>query len=200
MNEIERFRRREGLAVVVSGPSGVGKDTLLDRFLADFAGVTRLITCTTRPKRETETDGIDYFFVTQKEFDRMRESQMLLESAEVYGYSYGSPKQYVDERRSEGLDVILKLDVQGGLSVKRALPEAVMVFVAPPSLEELERRLRKRRTESDDSLARRLGNARAELDLISRYDYLIIHHSPEQASAELGAIITAERVRVINGG
>lgn len=198
MKELERFQRKGGLAVVVSGPSGVGKDTLLEEFLPRFPEATRLITCTTRPRRDTETDGVDYFFVSPEEFGRLKDSNMLLESADVYGYSYGSPRQFVEDKRREGLDVILKLDVQGGLSVKRALPDVVMVFLAPPSMEELERRLRERRTESEESLARRLGNARAELDLIPQYQYLIIDHTPEQAADELGAIITAERARVVN--
>jgi guanylate kinase len=160
----------------------------------------RLITATTRPKRDTEVDGVDYSFLNQEEFDILRDTNQLLEHADVYGYSYGSPRKFVDEKRAEGFDVILKLDVQGGLSVKEAMPDAVMVFLAPPSMEELERRLRGRRTESPEQFAKRLGNALAEIKLIPHYDYLIVHDTPEQACEELGAIIQAERLKVAKNG
>lgn len=196
LSELARFQRTKGMAVIVSGPSGVGKDTLLDCFLPTQEKCVRLVTATTRPKREAELDGRDYIFLQPERFTELNNQGQFLETADVYGFMYGSPRWFVEEKRSEGMDVILKLDVQGGLAVKQSLPEAIMVFLAPPSMDELERRLRERRSETQEQLERRLGNARAEMELIPQYHYLIIDHTPEQAASELESIITAERLRV----
>ncbi len=197
IDQLTQFSRDKGMAVVLSGPSGVGKDTVLSRFLPDWPSCTRLVTVTTRPKRSNEVDGVDYTFVTDERFEELKQQGGMLEDAIVYGYHYGSPRAYVEEKTAEGFDVILKLDVQGGLSVKRALRSCIMVFLAPPSYEELERRLRERRSETPEQLARRINNAHLEMGLIPEYQYLIVNHCPEQASRELGAIIQAERNRIV---
>ncbi len=197
MTSLEKYRSRRGLAVVLSGPSGVGKDTLLEHFLAENDDCTRLVTCTTRPKRDYEADGVDYFFLSQEEFDRRAAAGQMLESATVHGYSYGSPREYVDQKRDEGLNVVLRIDVQGGMSVKDVLPDAVMVFLAPPSMEELQRRLVGRGSETAEQVAVRLKAAETELAFIPQYDYLVVHDSIEQASMDLRAIVTAERLRVV---
>jgi len=197
MKEIKQYTHSQGLAIVLSGPSGVGKDTLLSHFLDRCPSCIRLVTVTTRPKRETEIDGEDYVFVSQSEFDGMRDQGKLLESADVYGYSYGSPREFVERKRREHWDVVLKVDVQGGMSVKAAMPDAIMVFLAAPSYEELERRLRNRRTETPEQLERRLATARAEMEYIPHYDYLIVNNTPDQACGELRAIVIAEHARIL---
>ncbi len=183
--------------MVLSGPSGVGKDTLLQHFLKTTPNCVRLVTCTTRPPRPEERDGVDYQFVSVDEFRRMRDSGELLESAEVFGHFYGSPRRFVEEKTALGLDVILRIDVQGGVSVRSAAPEAVLVFLAPPSMEELERRLRGRNTETGESLARRLAEARREMEAAAEYDYLIIHDSTERAAEDLRAVLRAEHLRIV---
>lgn len=193
---LERCVPLRGQAFVFSGPSGVGKDTLLNYFLPRFSGCERLVTVTTRPIRDTETDGADYIFVSQERFDELATDDQFLETADVYGFSYGSPKWRVKELTEAGTDVILKLDVQGGLAVKKAMPGAVMIFLAPPSLEELERRLRGRSSETPDALEKRLGKARWEMSLIPEYQYLIVNDTLQQASSDLAAVITAERARL----
>lgn len=197
MTSLEKYRSTRGLAVVLSGPSGVGKDTLLEYFLARNDDCTRLVTCTTRPRRDYEVDGVDYFFLSQEEFDRRVAAGQMLESAVVHGFSYGSPRQYVEDKRDEGLNVVLRIDVQGGMSVRSALPDAVMVFLAPPSMEELRRRLAGRGSETAEQVAIRLKTSETELAFIPRYDYLVVHDSTEQASKDLRAIVTAERLKVV---
>lgn len=186
--------------MVLSGPSGVGKDTLLNFFLSTTRETVRLVTCTTRPPRPGEENGKDYWFVSPEEFSQMESQGQMLESATVYGYSYGSPRKLMDEHLDAGRNVILKIDVQGGLSVKERLPEAVMVFLAPPSMEELQRRLTNRRTEAPEDLERRIRTAASEMDLIPQYHYLIVHDRPDEASRQLQAVITAERARIVTDG
>jgi guanylate kinase len=140
---------------------------------------------------------VDYQFVSVEEFRRMQEAGELLESADVFGYHYGSPRRFVEEQTARGLDVILRIDVQGGVSVRKAAPEAVLVFLAPPSFEELERRLKGRNTETEESLRRRLAEARREMEAASEYDYLIIHDSTERAAEDLRAILRAEHLRIV---
>jgi guanylate kinase len=197
MREPRTLSRTGGLIVVLSGPSGVGKDTLLQYFLKTTPCCVRLVTCTTRPPRPDEQDGVDYQFVSVEEFRRMQEAGELLESADVFGYHYGSPRRFVEEQTARGLDVILRIDVQGGVSVRKAAPEAVLVFLAPPSFEELERRLKGRNTETEESLRRRLAEARREMEAASEYDYLIIHDSTERAAEDLRAILRAEHLRIV---
>jgi guanylate kinase len=197
MTELRTLNRPGGLIVVLSGPSGVGKDTLLQHFLNTTPGCVRLVTCTTRPRRPDERDGVDYQFVSVEEFRRMQEAGELLESAEVFGHHYGSPRKFVEEKTARGLDVILRIDVQGGVSVRKAAPGAVLVFLAPPSFEELERRLRGRNTETAASIARRLAEARREMEAASEYDYLIVHDSTERAAEDLRAVLRAEHLRIV---
>jgi len=193
----DRHVRRGGLLVVLSGPSGVGKDAVLEELQRRVPGIRRCVTVTTRPKRDYERDGVDYTFITSDEFRSRAESGAFLEYAEVYGNLYGTPRQWVNEHLSRGVDIVLKIDVQGGLAVKRAMPEAIMVFLAPPSMEELERRLRSRNSESEESIARRLLNARKELEEIPNYDYVIENRSVECAAEDLKAVVVAEHCRTV---
>ena len=189
----------EGLLIVVSGPSAVGKDTVLDALLSapDLPhAIEKCVTATTRPPREMEKDGIDYHFVTPAQFNDMVAHDALLEYAEVHNHWYGTPRSWVLERRRKGIDVILKIDVQGGLTVKKASHDAVLVFLRPPSLDELERRLRHRATESENDIARRLLNARSELANLCRYDYAVTNDDVMETVAHIRAILMAEHCRI----
>ena len=185
-----------GMLIVLSGPSGVGKDTVLQRLQEVCPRIERCVTCTTRAPRPGEVPGVDYNFIGVEEFKRMIEEGKFLEYAQVHLDLYGTPLSSVNEIREEGNDAILKIDVQGGLTVKQKVPDAIMIFVAPPSMEELENRLRARHTDSDEALAKRLQDARREIEQMPMYDYLVLNDEIESAVEKLRCIITAERSRV----
>jgi len=187
-------RSSNAFLIVVSGPSGVGKTTLVDRMLATDPLVRRSISATTRAPRPGEVEGRDYFFVPSRRFDAMKSGE-LVEWADVHGALYGTPKQFLETELAAGRDVILNIDIQGGDQVKRSFPGAVMVFILPPSFRDLEQRLRARGDVSGDTLKVRLVNARKEIEAHARYDYLIVNDSIERAAAELAAIVIAERCR-----
>ncbi len=192
----DRYVSNRGLLVVFSGPSGVGKDTVLDALKRTYPRFRRCVTSTTRPRRSYEQDGVDYTFLSASDFHRQIEQGGFLEWAEVHGNLYGTPKQWVEDRLEEGVDVILKIDVQGGAAVRRVVPDALLVFVVPQSMEELERRLRARGSESEDEVNTRLVNARAELEQIPFYDYVVENDSVTEAAEELKAILIAEHCKV----
>lgn len=185
----------ESLLLVVSGPSGAGKTTLVRNIAALDGRIWRSVSITTRPPRPTERDGVDYLFLSREEFAAARRRGGLLEFAEVHGALYGTPTGPVMERLKQGRDVILQIDVQGAAKVKRLAPWAVFVFVVPPSREEMARRLQERGTESKAELARRLQTAEAETKRARGYDYLVVNDRLERASGELRAIVVAERAR-----
>lgn len=185
-----------GLLLVLSAPSGTGKTTLARRFVEAHPEAEFSISMTTREPRGAERDGADYHFVDALTFQRMIERDEFVEWAEVHGNFYGSPQAAVERAFSTGGIAVFDIDVQGGRSIQRRYPEAVLVFVLPPSMAELERRLRERGTESEDAIRRRMLAARSELELGARaYDYLVVNDSVEQAYAELESIVTAERCR-----
>ena len=199
MKLAEKLRQREerpGMLIVLSGPSGVGKDTLLRRLEEVCPGIERCITYTTREPRPGEAPGVDYNFVSADEFRRMIEEGEFLEYAQVHLHLYGSPVSCVTRARETGLDAILKIDVQGGLTVKQKVTDAIMIFVAPPSMEELERRLRARYTDSEAAVTKRLQDARREIERIPKYDYLVVNDDVESAVDKLRCIIMAERARI----
>jgi guanylate kinase len=179
----------------------VGKDALLDRLLTTDAtapwmqGLHRCVTATTRAPRPGEVDGVDYHFWDVATFEAQVKQEALLEWANVYGYHYGTPRPWVEERLAAGEDVILKIDVQGGLNVKEQRPDAVMIFLLPPSLAELQSRAEKRGTESWAQLATRQRDARVELSQARLYDYLVVNDDLQTAVAQVGAVIVAERCR-----
>lgn len=185
-----------GFLLVISGPSGAGKGTLVDRLVAERPDCIFSISSTTRPKREGEQNGVQYEFVSEDEFKRRREAGHFLEWAEVHGHLYGTPAKFVDEHVKAGRIVVLDVDVQGGASVRKARPEAVSVFIYPPSMDALRQRLEKRDTDSDDVKARRLRNAPGELEQYRHYQYLVVNDRLESAAARLLAIVDAERARV----
>ena len=185
-----------GLLLVLSAASGTGKTTLARRFVQAHPEAAFSISMTTREPRGAEREGVDYHFIDALTFQRMIERDEFVEWAEVHGNFYGSPQSEVDRAFSTGGIAVFDIDVQGGQSIQRRHPEAVLVFVLPPSMAELERRLRERGTESEDAIRRRMLAARSELEHGARaYDYLVVNDSVERAYAELEAIVTAERCR-----
>ena len=184
-----------GILFIITGPSGAGKTSILKRVMREVENLEFSVSYTTRPRRPGEVDGRDYFFVDEKRFKKMVEEGEFLEWAIVHGYYYGTSKKFIDERLEKNGDLLLDIDVQGALNVKRMDLDIVSVFIAPPSLEDLERRLRKRGTDSEYDLKRRLEDAKWELSKISEFEYLIVNDFLEKSVEKLKAIITAERMR-----
>ncbi len=186
----------KGLLIVVSGPSGAGKGTICSAYLERNPHAMLSVSVTTRKPRIGEKEGKNYFFRDKETFLKMVEDGEFLEYAEVYGNYYGTPKKFVEEELAAGNDVILEIDIQGALQVKERFPEAVFVFIIPPSMEELKRRIVKRGTEDAEAIYRRFQSAYEELNYISRYNYVIINDTVESAVAKLEAIVLAEKCRV----
>lgn len=186
------------LLVVLSGPSGAGKDAVLIRMKAMGIPFHYVVTATTRPQRRGETHGVDYLFMSDGEFSRMRDRNELLEAAEVYGYWYGVPKSQVKDALDQGKDVMLKIDVQGAATIRRLIPQSVHIFLTLPSLNEYEQRLRQRKTESETQLKVRLGEVFAEMKSLPLFDYIVVNRQGELDSAvsRITAIVTAEKCRV----
>ena len=186
----------EPLVLIVSGPSGSGKSTLVEKILA-VPGTLLSVSCTTRSPRKTESNGKWYNFVTEAEFQQMVERGEFLEYAQVFGKNwYGTPRKWLEEAQENKKDLVLEIDVQGALQVKRKLPGAVAVFVLPPSRAELERRIRARGQDSEDEIHRRLERARQEMLNYSSYDFAIINDDLERAGREVQAIALGSRCRV----
>ena len=179
----------KGTLLVLSGPSGVGKSTVLRKLMDGREDMCFSVSATTRSPRPGEEDGVDYFFVSRERFQRMIEEEALLEHAEFVGNCYGTPKSQVLERLEQGITVVLDIEVQGAAQVKARMPDALTVFLAPPSLEELERRLRGRGTETEEKILSRLETARKELLLAPRYDFTVINDDPDRAAGELAEIL-----------
>jgi len=185
------------LLIVLSGPSGAGKDALLTRLRETNCPLEYITTVTTRAQRAKERDNLDYHFVSADKFQEMIKNNELLEWANVYGNWYGVPKQPVRMALERGRDTIVKVDTQGAATIKKILPEAVFVFLMPTSMEELNKRLTQRRTESPFDLARRIKTAHREIKQLPLFDYIVMSHRDEinQALAQIRAIITAEKCR-----
>ena len=181
------------LVIIVSGPSGSGKSTLVSK-LRELPGTLFSVSSTTRPPRTQESPGKWYDFISEQEFERMVREGEFLEFAQVFGHHrYGTPRKWLDKAREEQLDLVLEIDVQGAAQVKEKIPEAVAIFILPPSRQELERRLRARGQDSDDSIAKRLDRARKEVERYREFDYLIVNDDLERADNTILAIALAER-------
>jgi guanylate kinase len=189
---------RNNLLIVLSGPSGVGKDTILDIIKARKCPFRYIVTATTRQKRANEKQGIDYHFLSHEQFLHMKDNGKLLEWAEVYGNYYGVPREEVIEALSSGEDVILKTDVQGASSIKKVIPQALLIFLMPPSIKTLEERLKQRDSDPETNLVLRLEKARAEIDKLYLFDYVITSYEDrlDDIISQLRAIISAEKCRV----
>lgn len=184
-----------GELFIISAPSGAGKTTILKQVLKDLDGLIFSVSHTTRAPRPGEVDGVDYHFVTQQEFEAFIEDNAFLEWAKVHDHYYGTSRTKVEEALAQGIDVILDIDVQGARSVKKAYGKGVYVFIVPPSLEELERRLRQRGTETEETMSLRLENAREEIRALGEYDYIIVNDVLEEAIRAMEAVILAQRSR-----
>ena len=186
------------LLIVLSGPSGVGKDAVLSRMRELGKPFHFTVTATSRPRRAAETDGADYIFVSRERFLGMVERSELLEWAEVYGNLYGVPKAQAVTALREGRDVIIKIDVQGAATIRKLAPKAVFIFLAPPDMEELAHRLSARMTESEEALRVRLETAEAEMEEVSRFEFVVTNHRGrlDDAVREIEAIVSRERLRV----
>jgi guanylate kinase len=189
------MEKKKGLLFVVSAPSGTGKTTLCRKMVRIFPGMHYSISYTTRPSRPGEENGRDYHFIRAEDFQRMIDAGEFAEWAEIYGHRYGTSKTILDRIRDEGRDVIVDIDGQGARQLREQDPQAIFIFILPPSWEELKRRLSLRKTEDPTALEERLRKSRLETADGRWYDYLIVNHKLEKAQKELEAIIRAEHCR-----
>ncbi|MGE4589114.1 MAG: guanylate kinase [Acidaminococcaceae bacterium] len=187
----------QGVLLVLSGPSGAGKGTICNKLREKRNDLSYSVSATTRAPRNGEVDGKDYFFITIDHFKEMIENDEMLEYAEIYGNYYGTPKPYVMNILEQGKDVVLEIDPQGALQIKKRFPDAVFVFIVPPSLDELTKRIYKRGTDSEEVIKRRLSSATSELEYASKYDYIIVNDEVEKATNKVSNIIDAERNRAV---
>jgi guanylate kinase len=185
--------KRKGRLFVITAPSGAGKTSLIDALMREDPSLRLSISYTTRPPRPGEKDGVDYHFVDDATFLAMRDRGEFLESAEVHGYRYGTSKRVITEALAKGEDLVLEIDWQGARQVRAIYPECVGIFILPPSIEELERRMRSRGQDSEDVIRRRLENARGEMDHAGEFDYAIINKDFDMARRKLAEVIRAER-------
>jgi len=190
------MNKNKGLLIVISGPSGAGKGTVCNAYLEKHKETMLSISATTRSPRYNEKEGVNYFFKSDEVFHTMIDNGEFLEFAEVYGNYYGTPKKFVQTQLMEGKDIILEIDIQGALQVKERFDEGVFVFIVPPTMEELKRRIVKRGTENADKLYKRFQSAYEELNFINRYNYLVLNDTVNNAVQKLEAIVFAEKCRV----
>lgn len=190
------MEKSNGLLVVLSGPSGAGKGTICHELLRQLPEVKYSVSATTRNPRPKEVDGLDYYFRTREEFQAMIQNDELLEWAEFCENYYGTPRFAVEQALQAGTDVILEIEIQGALQIKKRFPHGVFVFVIPPSLSVLSDRIHKRGTESEDVIRKRLETATRELEYVTEYDYVIVNDELEKAVDKLKSILVAEKCRV----
>ncbi|MGL6015718.1 MAG: guanylate kinase [Selenomonadaceae bacterium] len=186
---------KQGNLIVISGPSGTGKGTICQALLVEHPEILYSISATTRQPRTGEVNGINYWFTAKDDFKAMIENNELLEWAEVYGNYYGTPIAKIEEMLAGGKDVLLEIDTQGAMNVKKKFPQGVYIYILPPSLMELERRIRNRGTDSEESIHRRLQAAADEIQIGVNYNYLVVNDQVRSATDTVAAIIAAERWR-----
>ena len=186
---------REGLLVIVCGPSGVGKGTILSALMERNGNVRYSISATTRSPRQGEKDGVNYFFKTREEFEEMIKNDALVEWDEYCGNFYGTPKSYVEQTIKQGYDVILEITVEGALNVKKKYPDCVTIFLLPPSFEELRRRIINRGTEDEEIISKRLAVAKWEIEQVDQYDYVVINDYVEKTADCLNHILQSEKLK-----
>lgn len=187
---------KKGFLLVISGPSGVGKGTVLHDLMNTQTNLVYSVSATTRKKRDGEIEGVSYFYLSHEEFEKMIAEDKFLEYAHVHNNYYGTPKQFVEKKINEGKIVILEIDVQGALNIKKNTDNGVFIFLAPPSLNELKRRIVGRGTETDEDINIRMNNAKKELQYIKDYDYIVVNDHLNSAITSVNEIINAEKHRV----
>ncbi len=188
---------KKGLLIVISGPSGAGKGTIVSRILEIKDDIEVSVSCTTRTARKGEVDGINYFFITDEQFDKKIDEDGFLEYAEFVNNKYGTPKDKVIGSLNSGTDIILEIEVIGAEEVRKKHEDAVLIFVAPPSMDELEKRLVNRGTETEEQSKKRLAKAKHELGLMPNYNYVVINDDVDKAANTIIDIINAEKHRVV---
>ena len=193
-----RKKKTRGQLIVLSGPSGVGKSTVIAELLGERKDIYFSVSFTTRSPRVGEADGVNYNFVSREEFERMIAADELLAYAQYVGNYYGTSLKVIQDKLAAGVDVLLDIDVQGAAKVRSKCPEAVLIFIIPPSFEELSRRLHGRATDNEDVIAGRLQKAREEYQQIPNFDYLVVNDKVSTAAAEIISILTAEDCRTRN--
>lgn len=190
-------QKEKGLLVVISGPSGAGKDSIINELLKkQETNAWVSISMTSRLPRGQEENGKDYFFVTREEFEDNIKKRNFLEYAEYNGNYYGTPKHKINEYLNKGIDVILEIEIQGALQIKGLIPEALFIFIMPPSMEELKNRLVKRGTDSEDKIISRFKTAYQEINEVTKYNYVVINDKLDKATNKVSAILQAEKCRV----
>lgn len=188
---------KRGKTFIISAPAGTGKTTLVQKLTSDCKHIVKNVSYTTRKPRDDEQNGVDYHFISFQEFERKIKKGHFLEYAEVFGHFYGTCTESIERILDQGKDVVLVIDTQGALAIK-SLHKGVYIFLSPPNIEELTQRLKKRKTESDESLRKRLSWAHHEMEQVVHYDYHIINHDLEEAYLALKSIFIAEKLRVKN--
>lgn len=188
--------KKQGLLIVLSGPSGSGKNTVCDMAKEVMPNIWESVSMTSRKPRKGEVDGKDYYFVSEEEFEKNIEEGKMLEHAKFAGNYYGTPRESVQKQLDAGKDVLLVIEIQGALQIKEKIPQALFVFLLPPSMKELKRRLRMRKTETEEKLMERFETAYKEINELSKYNYVIVNDKADEAARKLEAIINAEKCRV----
>ena len=188
--------KTQGLLIVLSGPSGSGKNTVCDMAKEVMPNIWESVSMTSRKPRKGEVDGKDYYFVSEEEFEKNIEEGKMLEHAKFAGNYYGTPRESVQKQLDAGKDVLLVIEIQGALQIKEKIPQALFVFLLPPSMKELKRRLRMRKTETEEKLMERFETAYKEINELPKYNYVIVNDKADEAARKLEAIISAEKCRV----
>jgi len=188
---------KQGILIVLSGPSGAGKGTICQELLRSYPDLNYSISATTRVPRTGEQNGVNYWFISLATFQQMIKDDQLLEWAEVYGNFYGTPCQHIAELLNNGKDVVLEIDPQGATQIKKKFPQGVCIYIAPPSLDELAKRIHKRGTDSLENIKTRLSSANGELKYVHQYDYIVINDEVQSATKKIVAIIIAEKCQVV---
>ena len=188
--------KKKGLLIVISGPSGCGKDTVVKSLMEKNKNIWLSISCTSREIRGNEKDGVDYYFLSNEEFEEKIKNNEMLEYAKYADNYYGTPKEYISKHLDNGEDVILVIEIQGALKIKELLPDTTFIFILPPSMDELKNRLTNRGTETIEKIDKRFKRAYTEINEVSKYNYVVVNDEVNIASDKINAIITAERSRV----
>lgn len=188
--------KKQGLLIVLSGPSGSGKNTVCDMAKEVMPNIWESVSMTSRKPRKGEVDGKDYYFVSEEKFEKNIEDGKMLEHAKFAGNYYGTPRESVQKQLDAGKDVLLVIEIQGALQIKEKIPQALFVFLLPPSMKELKRRLRMRKTETEEKLMERFETAYKEINELPKYNYVIVNDKADEAARKLEAIINAEKCRV----